>query len=97
MRTIHKYPLNDDVVTEVDTHQGVRWLAAQMQSSYAGGRMMVVWAEVDTDQPQVTKRLYVVGTGQPVPDEARVFIGTLQRGPFVFHIWADDMPGGVAA
>lgn len=84
MKTIHKYALDENVVTEVETHQGARWLTAQMQ-----GDRMTIWAEVVTDYPKITKRIHVVGTGNVIPENARHYLGTLQRAQFVFHIYAE--------
>lgn len=86
MRTIHKYELGG-VVNPIPTYEGARWLHVGNQRE-----RITVWAQVDTDQPHTTKLLWVVGTGQPIPDRATVPVGSaiFRGGEFVFHVFGED-------
>lgn len=92
MRTIYKYPL-DTVANAILTYEGARWLHVGNQNEH-----ITVWAEVDTDQPRTTVLLWVVGTGQPIPDRAAEPIGTaiMAGGSLVFHIFTDAEETGDA-
>lgn len=48
-------------------------------------RNRFVWAEVDPRQKTVKRRIYLVGTGRPIPDGARIFIQTYFD--FDGHVW----------
>lgn len=54
---------------------------------------LYVWVEVD-DGPSEEFPFYVVGTGNPIPDQAVDYIGTVLSNGLVWHIytkafWAD--------
>lgn len=87
MRTIHKYRLPyTGTVHHVPTHEGARFLHVAEQAS-----IISVWAEVDTDAPERTRTLHIVGTGNAVPDAATEYVGTALTvgGVFVFHVYAE--------
>jgi len=46
-----------------------------------------LWALVNEEQPLITRRFVIVGTGHPVPDGIGDYIGTWQNSPFVFHLF----------
>jgi hypothetical protein len=58
-----------------------------------------IWAEVDTEAPQVARQFVTVGTGHPLRNVG-AYVGTYPSGPFVWHIYEDatqpwtDWPGG---
>jgi hypothetical protein len=62
--------------------RGARILALQMQAGTP-----TVWAVVNPDAPLEPRPLIIVGTGQLVPTDAGVYIGTWQSGAFVFHVF----------
>lgn len=82
MKTTHKYPLAPGTQT-VTAPEGAQWLHADVQ-----GHQMVIWAQVDTDQPTVDHQLHVVATGGPVPDEVDSYLGTIQVARSVFHVFS---------
>lgn len=52
------------------------------------GQNVQLWAEVDTEEPDVERIFRVYGTGQPFADgEQGVHVATLMDGPFVWHIF----------
>ena len=85
--TIWKWPLlgTPEAATDhptIDMPYGATVLCVQTQ----GGRPCI-WAEVDPAQPTESRTFVIVGTGQPIPDDAGPYIGTWQSGPFVFHVF----------
>lgn len=95
MNTIWKYNLYDYIQAEggINTRieivmpQGAFPLAVQDQKGQP-----CLWALVDpATEYTVTRVFYIVGTGMDVPDEAERYVGTWQSGPFVFHLFAEDV------
>lgn len=92
MSTIWKFPLNlygpDGNVTDrpvVDIPEGALILTLCLQRGQP-----TMWAVVDPDAPMAQRRFVVVGTGQPMPDEPTVYVGTWlsdEDGTFVFHVF----------
>jgi hypothetical protein len=84
MRTIHKYPLYVTDMQVVMMPVGARILSVDNQRD-----MLTLWAEVDTEAPSEGRVIHVAGTGNPLnaPSDSD-FIGTVQMGQFVWHIYA---------
>jgi hypothetical protein len=85
--TIWKWPLlgNPEIATDhptIDMPYGANVLCIQTQNG-----VPCVWAEVDSTEPTEIRRFVIVGTGQPIPDDADRYVGTWQSGPFVFHLF----------
>ena len=61
-----------------------RILTLQMQYG-----LPVLWVEVIPSRPPVPRNFVIVGTGTPVPDDARAYVGTWQQqgGSLVFHLY----------
>lgn len=62
----------------------------------SGSRMLTVqeqyvqimlWAEIETSNPQTSETFFIVGTGREIPCEGLAYIGTVQQGPFVWHVY----------
>jgi hypothetical protein len=87
---IYKYPLKVTDYQTVVMPGGATILAAQVQD----GRLCL-WAMVDPHQPDVERRIRIVGTGNPFEDSDRCrYIGTAQDGPLVWHVFERDTPAG---
>lgn len=88
-RRIYKYPLAICDMQEVHTHHRARLLCVDLQV----GRPQI-WAEVDTTAPTASLSVYVVGTGNPIPDEATTYVDSFQmyEGALVWHVYADAWP-----
>lgn len=86
MKTIHKYVLETNA-TKLSTYEGVRWLHAAEQHDE-----ITVWAEVNTLERECLRTLHVVGTGQPIPTEAKQYLGSapVAGGHYVFHVYAEE-------
>ncbi len=85
MRSIWKYvilPGRDP--QRVVMPQGATILHAREQHDE-----VCVWADVETTNPSADRFFEVFGTGWPMPDAERRYVGTahLDRGRLVFHVF----------
>lgn len=93
MHLIFKYPLEITDVQRIDMPSGADVLSAQVQNG-----VLCVWAIFDQRFSQMLERrtFYIVGTGNPIPDEyvkGNLFVGTVQRVSFVWHIFVSRNRG----
>lgn len=65
---------------------GARPICIQMQ-----GELICLWAEVDPRESFESRTFRIVGTGHPLPPQQRSYIGTVQAGPFVWHIYEETV------
>lgn len=81
-KTVFKYPLsNASDITELGLTGPVLHFAEQH------GRL-VLWAEHDPKVEPVLRKFQIVGTGNPIPDNALFLGSTLTSGGFfVFHLY----------
>ncbi len=98
MKMIHKYPLEgfeNAVILEVEMPQGSRILAVQVQRSERmlgplANETVCLWAVSNTDESRMVRRMFrIYGMGREIfePLEALDYIGTVQKGPFVWHVF----------
>lgn len=84
LRKIFKYPI--DIADEqfLELPQDARILSVQVQDG-----IICIWAMVRPDNPTIRRRILVVGTGNPLPDEiwAAHYLGTVQVGRGVWHVF----------
>lgn len=82
MRTIHKYPLaiTDAQILPVQVN------AMPLHVDNQNGQL-TLWMEVDSDRAFLAKTVYVVGTGNPIPRDAKVYVGSAIVSPFVWHVY----------
>jgi len=52
-----------------------------------GPTSLLIWAEVDTDEAPAERHMRVVGTGNPIPDDATRHVGSVFAPPFAWHIY----------
>lgn len=85
MRTVHKYQL-DGGLTVITAPEGAQWL--HMADQHGN---LVIWAEVDTDRPGAEHRIWVAGTGHPLPDLPIRYIDSAvcDGGNYVFHAYEE--------
>jgi hypothetical protein len=86
MRTVWKYELDQhNTETLLTVPAGAKFLAVGFQ-----GDCLVVWAEVwDSEgKPSASVVVHVVGTGHEVPERVS-YLGTVQVGAFVFHVYVE--------
>lgn len=85
MKTIYKYLLNIQDVQRFDIPDHANVLTVQVQE---GSKDRIsLWVEVQEDAPKKSMPIYIVGTGYPVPTEAYTYIGSVQMGYFVWHVY----------
>lgn len=83
MNKIFKYPFEIDSTTEITVPCGHKLLHAGLDPS----GVPCVWALVNPESTPMPVRLFVIGTGHPMPDEATNHLGTFVHGPFVWHVF----------
>jgi hypothetical protein len=81
---IYKYTLETTDVQEIPMPEGAEILTVQMQFDEPQ-----LWALVNPDNPPVTRVIETIGTGNPIREAERNYIGTyqLQGGRLVFHVF----------
>lgn len=84
MKAIWKYPLDvtDKQVIQMPANAKVLSVADQ-----AG--VLTIWALVDVDAEKEARKFYVVGTGHPLDFTGANFLGSVQQGPFVWHVFVE--------
>jgi hypothetical protein len=90
MRTIWKFKVEQFTAQRMLVPVGIKFLSAQMQ-----GDDLCVWAEVDNDPNTIESGVVwiaAVGTGQHIPVWAVNYIGTVQIGDYVLHVYAGTLP-----
>lgn len=90
MRTIWKTPIDrigaaSDIGFAVSVPQGSKPLTLMVQD----GRPCLWW-EVDDQEPRADQRIiYLIGTGHEMHGNARVYLGSVIEGAFVWHFYTD--------
>ncbi len=85
MFTIHKWGLEMTDMQVIKMPRLSSPLTVQIQN---GG--ISLWAMVDTRlTPETNRMVYIVGTGNPMPDILRrdQYVGTVQHQSFVWHVF----------
>lgn len=84
MKTIFKYPIKLADIQDVRMPRGAKIISAQMQ-----GEQLCLWAEVDNTVGLKWRSIEVFGTGHPMPEAPRLFIGTVQMhgGSLIWHVY----------
>ena len=84
MKTIWKYEIPVTDVVELSMPKDAHILPKV--AAVAPNRLNV-WAVVDPANELEIRQFLVVGTGNPLPEEASIWIGTVVTGPFVWHLF----------
>lgn len=79
--TIWKYPIS--FCTTLDLPADARVLSVQIQ----GDSGLCLWALVDSDAPKRARRFQVFPTGGQAPPHDWPYIGTVQDGALVWHVF----------
>lgn len=84
MNRIWKYKLDTTDLQTIIAHRPAKCLTVQTQ-----GEEVYLWALVDDSE--VTKNIYIemIGTGSPIPNNLRVYLGTVQllNEKLVLHVF----------
>lgn len=83
MKTIWKYPLEIADMQRVRVPMGSTPLC--VGSDPAGNPCL--WCEVDDQQPIIPLEVYIVGTGNPLPEDVNRYIGSIRQNPFICHVY----------
>lgn len=89
MKTIYKYTLQRIDEQQIMIPEGSVILSVMMQN-----QQICVWAEVDTDYPEIPCTFWVVGTGNPMPidcDQNGDYLGSVIDSQFVWHIFSNGI------
>lgn len=60
---------------------------AEILSAQLQGNGLCIWALVNPNNSTQARSIEIYGTGHDVPDGRREFIGTVQPGALVFHVF----------
>lgn len=89
MRTIYKYPLD-----LTDSQKLSLPVTAKPRSVQLQGDQLCLWAEIYTEVDGLKSVVIsIVGTGHPIPPGAVHYLGTVQQGQFVWHVYASAAMG----
>jgi hypothetical protein len=89
MKTIHKYPLETTDSQEISMSKGHKPLYVGFDGNY----QLCLWAMIDDNAKKTKCTIYVVGTGNPLPDAEMDYIGsvkddiTTSHFTFIWHIF----------
>jgi hypothetical protein len=50
---------------------------------------LCLWASVDPERNPSTIRIFIVGTGHPIPADANNYVGTVQDRMFIWHVYTE--------
>ncbi len=84
MKTIWKFPLDLKEHQTVAMPSGARVLSVQMQQGTP-----TIWAVVNPSSEHTFRHVFVVGTGQYVPED-KTYIGTVQMEAYVWHVYIEE-------
>jgi hypothetical protein len=84
MRTIHKQALHTIDVQQIEIPKGSTILTVREQHN-----IICIWYLCGTERELEYKTIYIVGTGHPLSDKAKTYLGTaiLHDGQLVFHVY----------
>jgi hypothetical protein len=87
MKTIYKYSIEPGYPFILELPIDSQILTIQVQNNEPK-----LWALVDTNLEKEIRRLWILGTGERVPPEAKTYIGTFQvqeDNLLVFHVFEE--------
>lgn len=85
MRKIYKYTIEFCDLQALYMPKGAIILSTQMQ-----GHKICIWAEIDTEEIEAQLRhIRIVGIGHEFPEGSRIYMGTVQDGSLVWHVFEE--------
>jgi len=86
MKTIHKYPIaiTDRQDVTMPRSAGIVHVGLDPNGHPC------IWAMVETGNPMEDVAILIIGTGNPIPDDAGYHFGSFVQGPFVWHVYSGD-------
>jgi hypothetical protein len=82
MISIYKYPFQIFDVVPIEMPAAAVPLCVQLQDG-----VPCIWMQVDTSNPTVYRALRIFGTGREVESYGLAYVGSIQMGPYVWHIY----------
>lgn len=82
MRAIWEFPLEIRTRQIVMLPAGAKILSVQWQSG-----LLCFWALVDPNANKLSRCIEIFGTGHEVGEALRIYLGTAQAGPLVWHVF----------
>lgn len=95
IETIWKFELEVEDQPSIEMPVGARVLSVGTQGVMEN-RKLLIWAYIpDSSAAKETRHFFVLGTGNPIPWSLAesVFVGTVQMGTTVWHVWDQHVPG----
>lgn len=91
MKTIWEFPLTVQGMSlnSHGEHDIVMPMGSQILSAGAQFYQLVLWALCDPAMPDITIKIRVVFTGEPISQTNLIFIQSIQVGELVYHIFED--------
>jgi hypothetical protein len=86
MKTIFKYTLSPDSYLQVPRGSIPLFVANQKEVAH-------IWFIVDPSEIKEMRRIHIYGTGQEIPDDPGIYLGSflMSGGSLVFHAF-EEMP-----
>lgn len=81
-KQIWKFPLEVEDKQSISLPEDAEVLSVQIQHGKP-----CLWALVIPDSPTKSRVIEIFGTGTQIPEGNRTYIGTVQMGPFVWHVF----------
>jgi len=82
MKTIYKYPIRITDEQELEIPIGY-----PIHVGIDPQGVPCIWYHVDTKSPTSKVKIYIVGTGNPIPENAHFHMGSFVQSPFVWHVY----------
>lgn len=83
MDTIYKYNFDIQDEWHITTFKGATPLHVGLDPTGSPA----IWFRVNTLAITETRRMFIVGTGNPMPVAAAHYVGSFTENRFVWHIW----------
>jgi len=83
-KTIWKFELQNNDFQAIEMPKDAEILSIQPQNN-----KVCIWAKVDPDNEKESRAFQIIGTGNPVSDKPKKYLGTFQiyEGQLVFHLF----------
>lgn len=88
MRAVWKFPfeIKDRVVLEMPEEAVVLLVECQDPTPGFGGKVPIIWAEINTNNEFEERTFFVYGTGMQIPWTLK-HVASFQHGQFVWHLY----------
>lgn len=84
--TVWKYPLKLLASQYISCPKGAKPLFVANQDG-----TLTLWMQHDPGDAPCPKLIFVVGDGQPIPAEAKFYLGSALVGDFVWHVYSASL------